>query len=130
MNLLFPPAAYAQIREWGPATGTGECMVDGVPTLKCFEVVFQNILFISSALIVVVLFIMLVVGAFHYLTSLGNPEKLKKAQGTLRYAIIGLVIFMSAFLILKVIDTLFLGGCGNIFIFQIGTDSAPRGCTP
>jgi hypothetical protein len=95
-------------------------MVDGVPTLKCFEVVFQNILNIASALIIVVLFVMLINGAFNYLTSLGNPEKLKKAQGTLRYAVIGLVIFLAAFLILNVIDVLFLGGHGNLFRFKIG----------
>ena len=104
----------ASVNEWD------SCLVDGVPTLKCFEIVFQNILNIASALIVVVLFIMFISGAFSYLTSLGNPEKLKKAQGTLRYAVIGFVIFLSAFLILKVIDTLFLGGQGDLFKFKIG----------
>jgi len=110
---MIPPV-YAQVSDWN------SCMVDGVPTLKCFEVVFQNILTIASGLVIVVLFIMLVTGAFHYLTSLGNPEKLKKAQGTLKYAVIGLVIFLASFLILKVIDTLFLGGQGNLFKFKIG----------
>jgi len=112
----FPSVVYAQINEWEPSG----CMVDGVPTLKCFEVVFGNILNIASALIIVVLFIMFVIGAFSYLTSLGNPEKLKKAQGTLKYAVIGLVLFLGSFLILKVIDTLFLGGSGALFNFQIG----------
>lgn len=116
---LFNIAVYAQetqVNDW-EASG---CMVDGVPTLKCFEVVFGNILNMASALIIVVLFIMFVVGAFHYLTSLGNPEKLKKAQGTLRFAVVGLVIFLASFLILNVIDTLFLGGHGNLFKFKIG----------
>ena len=113
---LFFPVVYAQVNDW-QASG---CMVDGVPTLKCFEVVFQNILNIASALIIVVLFVMLVNGAFHYLTSLGNPEKLKKAQGTIKYAVIGLVIFMASFLILKIIDTLFMGGQGALFKFKIG----------
>lgn len=105
------------------APGVGEwdsCVVDGVPTLKCFEVVFQNILNMASGLIIVVLFVMFVMGGFSYLTSLGNPEKLKKAQGTLRYAVVGLVIFVASFLILTVIDTLFLGGQGNLFKFSIG----------
>ena len=113
---MFVPTVYAAVNEW-EASG---CMVDGVPTLKCFEVVFANILNIASGLIVVVLFVMFINGAFHYLTSLGNPEKLKKAQGTLRYAVIGLVIFVSSFLILKVIDTLFLGGSGALLKFKIG----------
>jgi len=97
----------------------GECVVDGVPTLKCLEVVFGNILTLSSAFIVLVLFIMFVIGGFNYLTSFGNAEKVKKAQGTLRYALIGFILFISSFLILKIIDIMFLGGTGKIFQFTL-----------
>ena len=119
MNNPFSLAVRAaEVSNWG--TANDGCIIDGVPTLKCFEVVFSNILGISSALVVVVLFVMFVNGSFTYLTSLGNPEKLKKAQGTLRFAVIGFVIFLSSFLILKIIDTLFLGGNNTIFQFKIG----------
>lgn len=107
----------AQIKDWSDAPG---CMIDGVPTLKCLEVVFGNILFMSSFFIVLILFIMLVVGSFKYLTSLGNPEKIKKARGTITYAFIGFALFVSAYLILKTIDVLFLGNSGAIFQFRIG----------
>lgn len=101
---------YAQgIQEWG------SCVVDGVPTLKCFEVLFGNVIFMASTLIVFLLFIMIVIGAFQYLTSFGDPGKLKKAQATLRYAIAGFVLFLASFIIIKVIDTLFLGGTGALF---------------
>ena len=115
-------AVYAQIRDWNADLDPerGSCMVDGVPTLSCFEIVFGNILFMMSGLIVLVLFIMLVTGSFSYLTSLGNPEKIKKAQGTLKYALIGFALFLTSFLILTVIDQLFLGGNGSIFNFKIG----------
>lgn len=92
---------------------------EGVPTLKCLEVVFGNILFMSSALIVLVLFIMIVIGAFNYLTSFGNPEKVKKAQGTIKMAVIGFILFLGSYLILNIIDILFLGGQGKIFQFNI-----------
>src|SRR3989344_5258221 len=100
---------YAQgIRPWG------SCVTpEGIPTFKCLEVVFGNILFMSSAIVVLVLFIMFVVGAFRYLTSFGNPESVKKAQGTLRYALIGFILFISSYLILNVICFLFLGGIGK-----------------
>jgi hypothetical protein len=121
MNLILPVyAVYAQIQDWGPATGTGGCMVDGVPTLKCLEIVFGNILFMSTAFIILTLFIMFVVGSFNYLTSFGNAEKVKKAQGTLRLAVVGFIVFIGAFLILKIIDILFLGNSGAIFKFEIG----------
>ncbi len=101
------------ISEWG------DCVVEGVPTLGCFEVVFGNILVMASAFIVLVLFIMLVVGAFNYLTSFGNAEKIKKAQGTIKFAIIGFALFIASYLILNIIDILFLGGHGNIFKFEL-----------
>lgn len=112
---LINASVYAQgIREWG------DCVSDGVPTLKCLEVVFGNILFSASTFIIVVLFIMFVIGAFNYLTSVGNPERVKKAQSTLKFALIGFVLFLFAFIILRTIDFLFLGGQGNLFKFTIG----------
>ena len=73
---LFTVSAQipGQINDWG------NCVVDDVPTLKCLEIVFGNILFMSSFFIILVLFIMFVVGSFRYLSSFGNPERIKKAQ--------------------------------------------------
>lgn len=101
------------IREWG------DCVVGDVPTLKCLEVVFSNLLVMSSAFIVFVLFVMFIIGAFTYLTSFGNPEKIKKAQGTFKLALVGFILFISSFLILRLIDVIFLGGAGKIFKFKI-----------
>ncbi|NMB84048.1 hypothetical protein GYA28_02045 [Candidatus Roizmanbacteria bacterium] len=103
----------AGIQEWG------DCVVDGVPTLKCLEVVSGNIVFIASSFIIFALFIMFVVGAFNYLTAFGNPEKVKKAQGTLKWAVVGFVIFMFSYLILTIIGILFLGGPDKLFHFSI-----------
>ena len=114
LYLILPSISYAQgIKTWD------NCVVDGVPTFNCLEVVFGNILFMSSAFIILALFIMFVVGAFYYLTSFGNPEKVKKAQGPLKFALFGFILFISSFLILKIIDILFLGGAGKIFEFSL-----------
>jgi len=121
-NLFLPLfTVSAQIKDW-TNTATGEsCVVDGVPTLKCLEIVFGNILYMSSFFIIIVLFIMFVVGSFRYLTSFGNAERVKKAQGTLKFALIGFILFVSAFLILTIIQTLFLGtGGANLFEFKLG----------
>ena len=95
------------------------CVVDGVPTLKCIEVIFGNILTFASSFIILVLFVMFIWGSISYLTSLGNPEKVKKAQNTFKFAIVGLVLFLSAFLILRIVDYMFLGGQGRLFQFSI-----------
>lgn len=123
INLFIPLfTVYSQIKDWdSTGTGNGGCMIDGVPTLKCLEIVFGNILFMSSFFIIIVLFIMFVVGSFRYLASFGNAEKIKKAQGTLKYALIGFILFISAFLILTIIQKLFLGSSGtNLFEFKLG----------
>jgi len=120
---------YAQIKPWDQSpTGGPNCVVDGVPTLKCLEIVFGNILYMASFFIIIVLFIMFVVGSFKYLTSFGNAEAIKKAQGTLKYALIGFILFVSAFLIMTIIQTLFLpkvdpdnpGKTPNLFEFKLG----------
>jgi hypothetical protein len=122
--VLNPPTVLAQLREWTDPNGDGNtvdsCLVNNVPTLKCLEVVIANLLVISNALILLVFFIMFVIGSFRWLTSLGNPEKLEEAKGTFKWAIIGLIVYVSAYLILRIIDQLLLGGKGDIFRFQIG----------
>jgi len=112
----------AQLKDWGDpnVSGASGCLVDGVPTLKCLEIVFGNILYLSGAFVILVLFIMLVFGSFQYLTSFGSAEKVKKAQGTLKMAIAGFILFVSAYLIMRIIDILFLGDAGKIFRFSIG----------
>lgn len=101
--------SLAQIRDWE------DCMVNGVPTISCLEVVFGNVVFIASSLIILVLFVMFVIGSYRYLTSLGNAEQMQEAQKTFMYALIGLALFISAYVILFTIDILFLGGEGKIF---------------
>lgn len=104
---------YAQMRDWG------DCIVDNVPTVKCAEVLFGNLLFMSSTLFLIVLFLMLVLGGYYYLTSFGSPEKVKKAQTTMRYAFLGGGLYLAGFVILRLIDVIFLGGHGALFRFEI-----------
>jgi len=105
--------------DWASCTDDGTAT--GVPTLKCLELVMGNILGISSAFIILVLFIMFLVGGFNYLTSFGAPDKIKKGQATLKFAIIGFIVYISAFLILKTIQFLFLQGSSfNLFDFNLG----------
>ena len=110
----------AQVRSWENYDGSGtSCLVDGIPTLKCAEVVVSNLLFMASIFVVLILFIMLVVGGVKHLTAFGDANKVKSAQGTLKWAVIGVVLYMVSFLILRIIDVLFLGGTGTLFNFTI-----------
>lgn len=111
----------AQLMDWGedPAHPESYCVVDGVPTLKCLEIVYSNMLYVSSALVLLVLFIMLVYGGFTFLLSMGESAKVQKGQKILTWAVIGIVIFAASYLILLIIDVAFMGGEGKIFRFNL-----------
>jgi len=129
MLSFFSFLVYAQ-DICSPDTSGNSCCVDGVPTLKCLENIFGNLLNLATGIFLLALFIMLVVGAFNYLTSFGNPEKVKKAQGTLKFAFIGLIIFLGSYLILNIICFVFnlydqSGKC-KLLQFSIDEIPAPR----
>ena len=75
-----------------------------VPTLKCLEIVFSNILFVAVSLSVFALFAMLLVGGFKYLTSGGDQKATASAQQTMTYAIAGIALLAIAFLIFRIIE--------------------------
>ena len=50
---------------------------------------------------------MLLLGAYRYLTSDGNPEKISKAQSVMVYAVIGLILIVASFIITKIIGSVF-----------------------
>lgn len=75
-----------------------------VPTFKCLEVVFANILKVAVSLAVLALFIMLVIGGFKYLTSGGDQKAATSAQQTMTHAVAGIVLMVLAFLIFRLIE--------------------------
>lgn len=87
--------------DWSSTQG---CIVQNVPTIRCLEPLFQNVVQAVLALTGVGLFVMLVIGGFNFLLSGGDPKKLEAARGTLTSAIIGIVIIVVAFLIIKTVQ--------------------------
>ncbi len=77
--------------------------VPGAPTLKCLEAVFANIVSSVMTLAGIALFVMLVIGAFRYLTSGGEPKAVESARKTMTYAIVGIVIIVSSYLVLRLL---------------------------
>jgi peptidoglycan biosynthesis protein MviN/MurJ (putative lipid II flippase) len=59
------------------------------------------------AAILAVVFI--IIGGYMWMSSAGNPEKVKQAQGTLTWAIIGLVFVVLAALLVRVLIDYIIG---------------------
>ncbi len=93
------------------------CVENGVATLRCIPVVFQNI--VNWALIfagVAALFFVIYAG-IKYIRSGGEEEKIKSARETLTYAIIGLVVILLSFAIINIISAVTGVGCIKQFGF-------------
>ncbi|MBI3342648.1 hypothetical protein HY032_00645 [Candidatus Gottesmanbacteria bacterium] len=102
---LFQPV-YAS--EWGDCVDKA---IGNVPTIQCLEPIFGRVVQATLALSGVALFVMLVVGGYNFLLSGGDQKKLEAARGTLTNAVIGLVVIVLAFLIVRTIE-LFTGATG------------------
>lgn len=99
------------------------CLIDGVPTLKCLEVVFQNILLALSGLVFVILLVMFVYGSITILTAGDSAEKLKKGKGVFTSAVLGLVVIAGAYIVLLALQNIL--GVGGLTTFTINEVAAP-----
>lgn len=80
------------------------CIVQEAATIRCIIPLFTNLIQGVLALSGVALFVMLLVSGFNFLLSGGDQKKLEAAKGTLTSAVIGLVVIVAAYLILKTIE--------------------------
>ena len=76
------------------------CTVDTVAKIECAECIVQIVLNLAIRIAGIVVFIMLIVGGFKYLTAGSDPKAIDSAQKTITYAILGLVLLLSGWLIL------------------------------
>jgi hypothetical protein len=78
----------------------------GIATISNFTCVFSSVVTYALGFAGVVLFILLIVGGFKFITSGGDPKAVDSAKKTLTYAIAGLVVILLSFLVLVLIQTL------------------------
>lgn len=117
LTTLFPAAVQADC--WtGPNGCTTTIEGETVATIKCFECVFRLLVSYILTFTGLAFFIMLIVGGFSYLTAGDNPKKVEKAGNTLTFAFMGLIIVISAWIIIIAIEN--ITGI-NVTEFRIGT---------
>lgn len=82
-----------------------EGVFDGIPIPKepLQDSNVQAVVGFFFVLVGIIAVIMVIVGGFQYATSTGDPQKTKKAKDTILYALIGLVISISAWTIVNFI---------------------------
>lgn len=98
---------------------TGQIIAQNVPTLDCIPGVFKLIIYLLMYFsgMAAVLFVM--IAGFKYLTSGGDAKQVGAAQQSLTYAIIGLVILFSSFIVINVIALVTGTNCITMFGFNV-----------
>ena len=100
---LLPVRASAQTTAW-----QGVCVetaADGeqVATIQGLQCLLGNILSVAITIIGLAGLVMFIVGAFTYMIAGTNAQLVEKAKKSITYAVIGLVVALSSFIILNLI---------------------------
>lgn len=86
-------------------------------TIGDLEIVFENIVNAVLGFAGIVLFILLLIGGFKYITSGGDPKVVEGAKKTLTYAIGGMVAIALSYIVLLLIGQ--VTGVNNITLFRV-----------
>jgi len=132
--VIHPASAFAAPAvPAAPATGGGwssACVVEGfgsdgdkftVATIQGAQCILANILSIAVSGIGLIGFVMFLIGSFTYLLSGGNSKGTEGARNTFTYAVVGLVVALSAVIILRIIAS--FTGVQSILNFHIPSSS-------
>ena len=72
----------------------------GTPTITC---IIGGVIQFLLAIVFLVAVVFLIIGGFRYIVSQGNEEGVEKAKGTITNAIIGIVVVLLSWIILRVV---------------------------
>jgi hypothetical protein len=95
--------AYAQTQDWD-VISTG-CSENSVATIQGIGCLLANVLSVALTLIGLASFIMIIVGGFKYLAMGSNQQHAESAKKTITFAIIGIVVALSAFIVLNIVSS-------------------------
>lgn len=112
LALFTPSLVYAQ------GLTRKECFQDTIAKLGCLPYYLGNIINGFFALSAIAAVILIILSGIKYLSSGGDEVKVYKARRALTYSIIGFVIVLSSFFILKVISYMTGAECINALGFN------------
>lgn len=110
-SFLFASPVHAQLtRE--------ECFEDTIAKLGCLPFYLGNIVNALFALSAIAAVILIIISGIRLLLSGGESEKVGKAKKSLFYSIVGFLIVLSSFLILRVVSFITGAECINTLGFN------------
>ncbi|MBU2632238.1 hypothetical protein KKG52_00850 [Patescibacteria group bacterium] len=95
-----------------------QCAPNGVATLECIPIVFQNAV---SAMIVfagVISLVLVILSGYKYIMSKGDQKQVEEAKKSLSWTLFGLAVVVFSFLIINIIS--YITGVDCIRFFGFG----------
>src|SRR6266550_2158932 len=83
-----------------PFKDWGTCVENGVATLRCIPVVFQNVVTAALMFVGATAVFFIIYAGIRFVTSGGDPKQVASARQIMTYAIIGLILVLSSFAII------------------------------
>ena len=101
---LISPQVKAQTEEWsGVCVGPQDNGAGDVATIQGLECLIANIFTVFITLLGLAGFVMFLVAGVRWLTSGGNSKGIETAKNTMTFAVVGLVVALSAFIVINLI---------------------------
>ena len=120
---VFVVEAQIQTRKW-----EGVCVNNEVATIQGVQCLIANLLSIAVTVVGMVGFIMIIIGAFKFLLSGSSSKGTEEGRNTIGFAIIGLVVALSAYFILNIVAS--FTGVKSILQFRVSTDQPATSSDP
>ena len=108
---------YVQASAGGAAAASAKTTVVGLPNplgTADVAVIIGRIISVFTGFVGGIALLVFIYGGFQWLTALGNPEKIKKGQEIMLWAILGLVIMFGSYIAAKFIITALTTGAGIV----------------
>ena len=110
-SAIFGSDAMAQVGAGGAISGINSARGDGVPDNLAFgdDSIIRRVINLMLYAVGVISVIMLIYGGFRYVISGGQKESVTAAKNTILYAIVGLIISIFAYAIVKFVISAVVG---------------------
>lgn len=100
-RFVLPTPVQAQTYSWQGVCVGGE--ENDVATLQGFECLIANIFIVFITITGLAGFLMFIIGSLKWLVAGTDSKNIQSAKGTFTYAVLGLVLALSAFIIINLI---------------------------
>ena len=91
----------AQTQDWEQINSG--CVVDGVASIQGIGCLLANVLSVALTLLGLTGFVMIIYAAFNWMLSGGKSQEVEKSKNSITFAIIGIILALSAFIIINLL---------------------------